>query len=156
MEPETKSRLSGEVLTVAGEPDSAAPDSTATMRWRFTRRDFLRNSAAMPPLIAALFAAPAIVSCGDSSSSSSKKSSSDGGGDSGDVAGSIASNHGHSVVITEAELTADEAVTLTLTGGTHEHSLDLTMAQVTDIADGVTVTKTSSETNSHTHDVTFN
>jgi len=133
----------------AGESKSVKPK-----RLCFTRRDFLLNSAAMPPLIAALFAAPVIVSCADSGSSSKKTSS--GGGGSGDISGAISSNHGHSVVITEAELTAEEAVILTLTGGTHTHTLDLTMQQVVDIAGGVTVTQESSVTNSHEHDVTFN
>jgi hypothetical protein len=141
MDTETKSPR------VAGETKSVGPK-----RVSFTRRDFLLNSAAMPPLIAALFAAPAIVSCGDSSSSSKKSSS----GDSGDIEGDISSNHGHSVVITKAEIDDGQAVTLTLTGGTHTHTLDLTMDDVGNIGAGDTVTRESSVTNGHEHDVTFN
>lgn len=74
----------------------------------------------------------------------------------GDVAGVISANHGHSVVITAAQITAAGDVTLTLTGGTHTHTVALTASQVGEIGAGTQVTATSSSTSAHTHLVTFN
>jgi hypothetical protein len=149
------------------------PSADRARRRRFTRRDFLRDSAALPPLIAALFAAPVVMSCGDGSSSDSGSSDgdSDGGDDTGDdggdtgddgsgggtadVGGDVSSNHGHEVEITGAELDAGDAVTLTLSG-THTHTLDLSAEQVQSIAAGDTVSETSSTNSGHSHEVTFN
>jgi len=76
----------------------------------------------------------------------------------GDVAGAISANHGHAVRITAAELTAGQAVTLTLDGPTddHTHTVSLTAQDVMDIADGTRVSHTSSNDSGHTHLVTFN
>ena len=69
---------------------------------------------------------------------------------------SISSNHGHTAVITGAQLSAGGALLLTIQGAaTHSHSIDLTGAEVVSIRNGTTVTKTSSP-NGHTHEVTFN
>ena len=71
--------------------------------------------------------------------------------------GSIGSNHGHTVTITVVELDAGLAVTLTLTTGDgHTHTLDLTAQDVMDIAAGTQVAGTTSTTNLHAHEVTFN
>ena len=74
----------------------------------------------------------------------------------GDVAGAISANHGHSVVITAAQITAAGAVTLTLTGGAHTHTVALTAPQVGDIGAGTQVSVTSTSDSAHTHQVTFN
>ena len=75
---------------------------------------------------------------------------------SGDVAGSISANHGHSVVITAVQIDAGNAVTLTLSGGTHTHSVSLTAPEVGDIGAGTQVSKASTDSGGHTHTVTFN
>lgn len=76
----------------------------------------------------------------------------------GDVTGSIGANHGHGgAVVTEAQILAGQAVTLTLTTGAgHTHTLDLTAQQVMDIGDGMTVVQSSSFDSAHDHPVTFN
>ena len=74
----------------------------------------------------------------------------------GDVSGSIASNHGHAVSITDAQIDSGDAVTLTLGGGGHAHSVSLTAEQVGDIGAGTRVQTTSTSGAGHTHTVTFN
>src|SRR5512144_2956671 len=76
---------------------------------------------------------------------------------SGDKVGVISSNHGHSAVITGAQLTAAGAIKLDITGqATHSHSVDLTAAEVMAIAGGTKTSKESSTDASHSHTVTFN
>ena len=75
----------------------------------------------------------------------------------GDVAGVIGSNHGHSVSITAAAIDAGGAVTLMLSQGDgHSHSVALSAVQVGEIGSGNKVSATSSSSNGHTHPVTFN
>jgi hypothetical protein len=76
---------------------------------------------------------------------------------SGDKTGTISSNHGHSAVITAAQLTAAGALKLDITGSaSHPHSVELTAAEVTAIAGGTKTSKESSTDASHSHTVTFN
>jgi hypothetical protein len=75
----------------------------------------------------------------------------------GDKAGSISANHGHTAVITAAQLAAGAAVNLELTvGDGHTHSVNLSAAEVTQIAGNQRVSKTSSTDDAHNHVVTFN
>ncbi len=75
----------------------------------------------------------------------------------GDVAGAIGSNHGHSVTITAALIGAGNSVTLILSQGNgHTHSVALSAVQVGEIGTGNKVTATSSSGDGHTHPVTFN
>ena len=75
----------------------------------------------------------------------------------GDKAGSISANHGHTAVITAAQLTAGAAVSLTLTvGDGHTHAVTLSAAEVTQIAGNTRVSKESSSDTGHSHTVTFN
>jgi hypothetical protein len=75
----------------------------------------------------------------------------------GDKAGSVSANHGHTAVITAAQLTAAAAVSLELTVGSgHTHSVNLGAAEVTQIAGGTRVSKESSSDTGHSHTVTFN
>lgn len=76
-----------------------------------------------------------------------------------DKTGNVASNHGHTVVITGAQLGAGGAVTLAIQGtSTHTHTVALTAADVLGILDGRQVSKDSSPSpsGSHSHTVTFN
>jgi hypothetical protein len=76
---------------------------------------------------------------------------------SGDISGTVGTNHGHSAVITDAQLTAAEEVSLDITGdSSHPHTVDLTAAEVQQIGAGQRVSKESSNDASHTHTVTFN
>jgi len=75
----------------------------------------------------------------------------------GDKAGSISANHGHTVAITAAQLTAAAAVSLQLTvGDGHSHGVTLSAAEVTQIAGSARVSKESSSDTGHSHTVTFN
>ena len=67
-------------------------------------------------------------------------------------------NHTHTgAVITAAQFTAGNAITLTLTGAaTHTHTVALSQSELAQIAAGMRVQKTSSNDNAHTHTVTFN
>ena len=75
----------------------------------------------------------------------------------GDLAGQVSSNHGHTVVITAAQISAGSAVTLTLTSGDgHTHTVSLTDTQVAEIEAGTTVSEASSSDSGHAHFATFN
>ena len=76
-----------------------------------------------------------------------------------DTIGSLANNHGHTVVITGAQLAAGGGVSLEIQGtATHPHQVELTAADVVAIRDGRRVSKdsTPSPSGSHAHTVTFN
>jgi hypothetical protein len=75
----------------------------------------------------------------------------------GDKAGSVGSNHGHIAVITAAHLTAAAAVTLDIRGeADHPHTVNLTAAEVAQIAANQRISKVSSVEVAHSHNVTFN
>ena len=79
----------------------------------------------------------------------------------GSRSGVISANHGHTATVTAAQITAGNAVTVTLGGSDHPHRVDLTGAEVVQIGNGVQVTKTSTVDPSaqfgpHDHTVTFN
>ena len=73
-----------------------------------------------------------------------------------DKNGAIANNHGHVAVITSAQLTAANTLSLNLQGtASHNHVLELSAAEVMQVRDGQTLARECSGT-SHTHMVTFN
>ena len=75
----------------------------------------------------------------------------------GDVTGVVGANHGHTAVIIAAQLTAGNAVSLDITGAAdHAHTVNLSDAEVGQIAGGMQVQKTSSNEDAHTHTVSFN
>ena len=76
----------------------------------------------------------------------------------GDAVGtvSVSAGHSHTAVITAAQLTAGGALSLTITGSGHTHTVELTADDIAAIAGGQTVAKGSSNTQAHTHTVTFN
>ena len=76
---------------------------------------------------------------------------------SGDKMGSISANHGHTVTITSAQLSAGGDVTLLLTEGSgHTHNVSLTGGEVVQVRDNQRVAKESTSNSGHTHTVTFN
>jgi hypothetical protein len=73
------------------------------------------------------------------------------------VAGTISANHGHSAVVTGAQLSAGNGVTLNIQGSAgHPHTVQLSSGEVQQIADGQRVSKVSSTDQSHSHQVSFN
>jgi hypothetical protein len=116
------------------------------------RRQFTLAAA----MLALSSATITISACGGGSSSPSSPSS---GGTQGttDKTGVIGSNHGHSAVITAAQLTAAGDLSLNIKGTSdHPHTLTLTGAQVASIAANQRVSKESTTDDGHSHSVTFN
>lgn len=75
----------------------------------------------------------------------------------GDKAGSVSVNHGHTAVITAAELTAGGALSLDIRGeADHTHSVSLSAAEIMAIAANQRVSVSSSSEQAHNHTVTFN
>ena len=74
--------------------------------------------------------------------------------------GDIANNHGHEVVITDAELLAGGALSLTIGGPAHSHSLELSAEQVVRIRNKEVVEVNSSQDvgllGPHYHPIRFN
>jgi hypothetical protein len=87
-------------------------------------------------------------------SSSSSSTTSTGGAD---KVGTISANHGHSAVITSAQLTAGGGISLGIQGtATHPHTVVLTAADITAIAANQKVSRESTTDSGHSHTVTFN
>ncbi len=120
------------------------------------RREFSLHSAL------AILSGVAITVSGCASDSPTDPSPSPGPGpdpdpDPDDLEGTVSANHGHEAVITGAELTAGNMLSLDITGtADHPHTVELSEDEVMRIADGDTVAKVSSSDDGHTHTVTFN
>jgi hypothetical protein len=79
------------------------------------------------------------------------------GGSASDEVGQISSNHGHSAVVTAAQLLAAQQVQLDIRGqADHTHLVRLSAADVLKITTGALVSTDSTTTNGHDHTVTFN
>jgi len=97
-----------------------------------------------------------ISGCGGGGSSSNPMNPTPPAGN-GDKVGTISANHGHSAVITAAELTAGNGLNLDIRGtSAHTHTVGLSGAEVVQTRDGQRVAKVSSPSDNHTHNVTFN
>jgi len=73
--------------------------------------------------------------------------------------GTVSSSAGHTHTgadITAAQLTAGNAISLTLVGSGHTHTVALSQTELTQINAGTRVSKDSSNDQAHTHLVTFN
>jgi hypothetical protein len=131
------------------------PEKELTLR--IGRREFSRQA-----VVAILSAATiTIVDCGGGDSnpapSPSPPPGGGGGGGVGDVAGSVSANHGHTAVVTGAQITAGNSVALDIHGtADHPHTVNLSAAEVGMIGNRQTVAKGSSTDDGHSHTVTFN
>ena len=75
----------------------------------------------------------------------------------GDVTGTISLNHGHSAVITGAQLDAGGELLLDIQGDAdHSHTVPLGAGHLSAIANGERVIVNSSAVELHSHTVTFN
>jgi hypothetical protein len=75
-----------------------------------------------------------------------------------DVVGEISSNHGHSAIITGAEMNMGGGVDLNIQGSaTHNHLVSVSATQIASLKGGgrVTTQSTTGDTNMHTHTVVF-
>jgi hypothetical protein len=69
----------------------------------------------------------------------------------------VSANHGHTAVVTGAQLTAGNALALDITGSAnHAHRIELSSSEVSAIASGQRVSKLSTTDLAHDHTVTFN
>jgi hypothetical protein len=111
------------------------------------RREFLGAAAA------ALFAGITItlVGCGDDDAGTGATA------ETGDLIGSISDNHGHKAILKKATFEAGGAVTLDIQGSAgHNHTVSLTADDMAELKKpGGMVTKASSTTDSHNHEVMF-
>jgi len=74
-----------------------------------------------------------------------------------DVTGVVSANHGHVATVTGAQITAANAVVLSIMGSaTHNHTVSLTADQVRAIGARTQVAVLSSTDAGHDHTVTFN
>ena len=124
-----------------------------------SRRQFTRES------VMALLSGVVITITGCGSDSSSPTAPSTGGGGGGDagggdvggIDGTISANHGHIATVTDAQVDAGNDVSLEIRGNAdHSHTVNLTGAELTQVGDGEQVVVTSTNTQAHTHRVTFN
>jgi hypothetical protein len=114
-----------------------------------TRRDFTVESALA--LLAGVTIT--ITGCGDDDS----PSPSPGPTPIADVNGTVSANHGHVATITGAQISSGGALSLNIQGSAqHPHTVQLTAAQLQQIAARQTVSAVSSTDNNHSHTVTFN
>ena len=92
-----------------------------------------------------------ISGCGDDDSPTAPT------GGSGSFTGTVSANHGHTAVVTAAQITAAGAVNLDIMGtATHPHTVSLTATQVGQIGNRQQVVVTSTTNDGHQHTVTFN
>jgi hypothetical protein len=104
-------------------------------------------------------AAVTLYGCGGGGYSSPVSASAPGATVSGarDASGAISSNHGHVAVITAAQLTAGNGLRLDIRGqAEHNHSVELTAAQVAQVRGGSRVSLDSTDGQGHRHAVVFN
>jgi hypothetical protein len=74
----------------------------------------------------------------------------------GAKAGAISSNHGHRAIVPAADINANAPKTYSIQGtSNHDHTLSLTAEQLAQLAQGQSVTVTSSTDASHAHTVTL-
>jgi hypothetical protein len=73
-----------------------------------------------------------------------------------DVNGAISANHGHIAVITGAEITAANAISLNIQGtATHPHTVDISQSDLRSLLSKQAVSHDSSNNSGHMHTVTF-
>ena len=122
-------------------------------RRTLSRRDFTLASA-----LAVLSGVTITVSaCGGSSSPAAPTPTTPPPTGGGDKVGTVSTNHGHTAVITAAELTAGGDVALDIQGtADHSHAVLLSAAEVMAIAADQRVSKESDTEQAHSHTVTFN
>lgn len=120
-----------------------------------TRRDF--TVAAAMAILSGVAISVSGCGGGDSSGSPASPTPASSTPAGTDRTGAISSNHGHSAMIASAQLGASGGITLNIQGtSSHPHTVALTGADLSAIANNQRVSKESSNDASHTHTVTFN
>jgi hypothetical protein len=121
-----------------------------------------RREFTVEAVLAALSGVVITISSGCGGGSSSSPSSPSmpavpAAGDPSNKVGSISNNHGHSAVVTGAQLLAGTLVQLDIRGmADHTHTVVLAADALQAIKGGATVATDSTTTSGHLHTVTFN
>lgn len=112
-----------------------------------TRREALLVLAALPILPA----------CGGGGGTDTGTGGSDTGGGGGSCGGIVDDNHGHTISVPRADVTAGTPQSYEIRGSAgHSHTVSVSAAQFTILGDVGMVILTSANTNGHTHQVTIN
>jgi hypothetical protein len=119
-----------------------------------TRKEFIRLGAAAT--VALTLPACSADDEGDGGASAEDGPADTGAGCDGGASGVISGNHGHELIVPNADLVAGAGATYGIQGTSpHTHDVTLTADQMAQIADGMSVTVTSSSGGGHTHQVTI-
>ena len=117
-----------------------------------TRREFTLEAALA--LLAGCVITISDVACGDDNPANPSPAPTD-------VTGTVSANHGHTAVVTSAQITATNAIVLNIQGtAAHNHTLSLSQADLTTLKNRQPVSRDSSSDPSatfgvHLHTVTF-
>lgn len=123
---------------------------------RIDRREFARE-ASLAFLSGITVTVSACAGGGGYSSPTTSSSPPASSGNPSDEVGQISANHGHAAVVQAAWLQAGNAVDLDIRGNaTHSHMVSLVADAMRDLKEGKKVQKESTDTEGHTHTVTFN
>ena len=118
-----------------------------------TRKQFLQAGAAT--LVVGSLGACASDD-GDAEDGADSGGDDDGGDCSGGATANIATNHGHEMTVSGADITAAAAKDYDIMGTSpHTHTVSLTAADMEALAAGESVSVTSSSDGTHTHQVTI-
>jgi len=125
-------------------------EETLVLRQSLTRREFTLDAALA--ILAGCVITIADTSCGSSTSPTPAAAAAP----PADVNGVIAANHGHIAVITGAQITAGNTVSLDIRGtATHTHTVAVSQSDLSTLKNRQAVTMTSTTDSSHSHTVTF-
>lgn len=125
---------------------------------KLDRKEFLRTALAMTGLG---FVASRIVACGSDGGSSATGTAGTGGGNANACADSapsetIASNHGHTLTVTQADVEAGAMKVYDIQGTSgHAHSVTVSQGSFTRLRAGESVQLTSTNGGGHTHGITI-
>jgi hypothetical protein len=115
-----------------------------------TRSEFIQGA------LLACASGIAAAACGGEDDPGGEGNNGGSSGSEGACGTTIASNHGHKLTVTKAQAQAGGAKSYDIQGDSmHPHTVELTAAQMTALADGDSVTVESSEDADHSHSVTI-
>ena len=123
-----------------------------------TRREFTRESVLA--LLSGVVITISGCGSGGSSPTGSTPPAGGGGGNADGVSGAVSDNHDHVAFVSNAQINAGNDVSVGIIGNSdHDHTINLTGAELSQIGNGQRVVKTSTISQvqgTHSHNVTFN
>jgi hypothetical protein len=119
------------------------------------RKTFIKKSLSAVALAIPAYAVLSCSSSDDSEPAAPPQNTEANCGTNG-TSSSIGSNHGHSIVVSAADVTAGVDKTYNIQGSSaHMHSITVSSAQFADLQNNQQVTGTSTSDSGHTHSVTI-